>query len=166
MNLDQQTLTIRLSTMKDAQALMDIDALIWTERTAPEPMRWTSREAFLRHSPPASQLVAEADGIVCGYVGFGTPPAFRPIRMFARSTSPCTRRISGKSIGTRLIGAAKAWAAGQGKRKLRLRVLSTNPGAVRFYLKCGFVEEGRLVREYMIGGRETDEIWMAYFLDG
>lgn len=166
MNLDQQTLTIRLSTMKDAQALMDIDALVWTERTAPEPMHWTSREAFLRQCPPASQLVAEADGIVCGYVGFRDPtglPAHSHVCEINIAVHPAHQR---EGIGTRLIGAAKAWAAGQGKRKLRLRVLSTNPGAVRFYLKCGFVEEGRLVREYMIGGRETDEIWMAYFLDG
>jgi len=165
MKLDQQTLTFRVSRMKDAQALMDIDALVWTELTAPEPLCWTSREDFLRHCPPAAQLVAEADGTVCGYVGFRQPTglaAHSHVCEMNIAVHPARQR---EGIGTRLIAEAKAWAAGQGKRKLRLRVLSTNVGAIRFYRKCGFVEEGRLLREFRIGGRDVDEIWMAYFLD-
>ena len=50
-----------------------------------------------------------------------------------------------QGIGQRLIEAMKAWAAEQGVRKLSLRVLTTNPGAMEFYRNCGFVEQGRLV---------------------
>lgn len=166
MKLYQQTLTIRLSQMKDAQALMDIDALVWTDRTAPEPLLWPSREDFLQHCPPASQLVAESDGIICGYVGFRHPTNLagnRHVYEINIAVHPAYQR---EGIGARLIGAAKTWAAQEGKLKLRLRVLSTNPGAITFYRKCGFVEEGRLMEEFWVGDRYVDEIWMSFFLDG
>ncbi|MDR9853455.1 GNAT family N-acetyltransferase [Paenibacillus sp. VCA1] len=165
MKLYERTLTIRVSRMKDAQALMDIDELVWTERTAPEPLRWTSREEFLRHCPPESQLVADADGTVCGYVGFRDPTGLAAHAHVCEINIAVHPAYQREGIGTRLIGEAKVWAAGQGKLKLRLRVLSTNAGAIRFYRKCGFVEEGRLHREYRVGGGYADEIWMAYFLD-
>ncbi|BFH65648.1 GNAT family N-acetyltransferase [Paenibacillus azoreducens] len=165
MKLQQQTLIIRLSQMKDAQTLMDIDALVWTERTAPEPVCWPSREDFLQHCPPASQLVAEVDGIVCGYVGFRYPTGIAGndhVYEIHIAVHPAYQR---RGIGTRLLSEAKIWAMRQGKLKLRLRVLSTNTGALQFYRTCGFVEEGRLLREFWIEDRYVDAIWMAYFLD-
>lgn len=165
MKLHQQILTIRLSQIKDAQALMDIDALVWTNRTAPEPLLWPSREDFLQHCPPASQLVAEADGAVCGYVGFRHPTGLAGNSHVYEINIAVHPAYQGEGIGTRLIRAAKTYAAQEEKRKLRLRVLSTNSEAVAFYRKCGFVEEGRLLDEYRIEGRYVDEIWMACFLE-
>ncbi|MDR0269299.1 GNAT family N-acetyltransferase [Paenibacillus sp.] len=165
MNLHQQTLIIRLSQMKDAQALMDIDALVWTERTAPEPLYWPSREDFLKHCPPASQLVAECDGVVCGYIGFRHPTGLAGnghVYEIDIAVHPAYQR---EGIGARLIEETKIWAANQGKLKLRLRVLSINTSAIAFYRKCGFVEEGRLIREFWIEDRYVDAIWMACFLD-
>lgn len=166
MKLQQQTFTIRPSQIKDAQALMNIDALVWTERTAPEPLCWPTREDFLLHCPPASQLVAEVDGVLCGYVGFRHPTNLagnRHVYEIHIAVHPLYQR---EGVGTRLIRAAKQWAAQQGMRKLRLRVLSTNPGAVVFYRNCGFMEEGRLMDEYRIDGEFADEIWMRFFLEG
>ncbi|MCJ8012835.1 GNAT family N-acetyltransferase [Paenibacillus sp. KQZ6P-2] len=165
MKLHQQTLTIRLSQLKDAQALMDIDALVWTDRTAPEPLLWPSREDFLQHCPPASQLVAEADGTVCGYVGFSHPTKLAGNSHVYEINIAVHPTYQREGIGTRLIRAAKTWAVQEGKLKLRLRVLSTNPGAIAFYRKNGFVEEGRLMDEYQVEGRYVDEIWMACFLE-
>jgi len=45
--------------------------------------------------------------------------------------------------------------------KLRLRVLATNPRARRVYDRQGYVEEGRLVGEFMIDGQLVDDILMA-----
>ncbi|MGN7359214.1 GNAT family N-acetyltransferase [Paenibacillus sp. SAF-054] len=166
MKLQQQTLTIRFSQMKDARALMDLDAMVWTDRTAPEPLEWPSREDFLQHCPPASQLVAEVGGVLCGYVGFRHPTNLAGnshVYEIHIAVHPAHQR---EGIGTRLIEAAKARAAQEGKLKLRLRVLSTNTGAIAFYRKCGFVEEGRLMDEYWIDGMYVDEVWMSFFLKG
>lgn len=161
---EHRVLTIRLSEMRDAQALMEIDALVWDEWTAPEPVRWSSREDYLRHCPPGSQLVAVVDGVLCGYIGF------RPATGLSSNSHVCEINIAvhpdyqQEGIGSRLIEAGKKWAQAQGKRKLRLRVLSSNPGAIAFYGKCGFVQEGCLEREFCIGGRDVDDILMSCFL--
>ncbi|KAA2301006.1 GNAT family N-acetyltransferase, partial [Clostridioides difficile] len=67
-------------------------------------------------------------------------------------------------IATALMDAIKQHAAQQGVRKLRLRVLSSNPGAITFYTQCGFVTEGRLVSEFYIGDKYVDDILMGYFI--
>ena len=67
-------------------------------------------------------------------------------------------------VATALMKAMKQHALEQGIRKLRLRVLSSNRGG-RFYEQCGFLIEGRLVSEFRIGGRDVDDILMAYFIE-
>ena len=48
--------------------------------------------------------------------------------------------------------------------KLSLRVLGTNPGAQRLYESCGFVVEGVLRSEFLIGGELVDDLLMARHL--
>ena len=67
---EHRVLTIRLSEMRDAQGLMDIDALVGNEWTAPERARGSSRGEYVRHCPRGSQLVAVVDNVLCGYIGF------------------------------------------------------------------------------------------------
>lgn len=47
--LTQDTYHIRLSEMKDADQLMELDALVWTDQTSPAPMQWRSRQQYLQH---------------------------------------------------------------------------------------------------------------------
>jgi RimJ/RimL family protein N-acetyltransferase len=62
------------------------------------------------------------------------------------------------------MDAMKQYALEQGITKLRLRVLSSNPGAIAFYTQCGFVTEGRLISEFYIAGKYVDDILMSYFI--
>lgn len=77
-------LLIRPSEIRDARELIVLDNMIWTENTTPGPLMWRSREDYLLHAPPGSQLVALQEGELCGYVGFGCPSGWRATAMYAR----------------------------------------------------------------------------------
>lgn len=164
MQSSQQTVTIRFSEMKDTASLMELDKLVWDHTTAPEPLQWDSREQYLMHSPPGSQLVAVCGEALCGYIGFRTPTGLEGnshVYELNMAIHPTYRR---QGIGRRLMTSLMDMARLEGKAKLRLRVLSTNPGAVAFYKACGFEEEGRLQREFRVEDRYVDDILMRYFL--
>ncbi|UQZ33919.1 GNAT family N-acetyltransferase [Paenibacillus sp. PK3_47] len=160
------SLTIRPSEIRDARELIILDHMIWTEETTPGPLMWRSREDYLLHAPPGSQLVALKDGEVCGYVGFGCPTGMESHRHVCEINIAVHPRFQRQGIGTQLVAAIKRHAAANGIRKLRLRVLSSNETALSFYRRCGFCEEGRLREEFYLGGHYVDEVFMYCMLTG
>ena len=80
MKTGQETLTIRFSEMKDA-ALMELDELVWDRNTAPAPLEWNSRDHYLLHCPPGTQLVALHEGNCAVTSDSGRPQAFTVIVM-------------------------------------------------------------------------------------
>ena len=162
--LTSHTYMIRLSELKDAAQLMELDALVWDKYTSPEPLNWRSRQQYLQHCPPGSQLIAVQGERVCGYVGFHPAtgmPVNRHVYEINIAVHPHDRRCG---MATALMDAMKQYALEQGITKLRLRVLSSNPGAIAFYAQCGFVTEGRLMSEFYIAGKYVDDILMSYFI--
>ncbi|MFB5759945.1 GNAT family N-acetyltransferase [Paenibacillus medicaginis] len=157
--------TVRPSELKDASQIMALDELVWDEQTTPAPLNKSSREEFLRHSPPGAQLVAVKEGTVYGYIGF------RPATSLPSNSHVLVIHIAvhpscqGQGVGGLLMDAMKELAASQSIRKLSLRVLSCNEGAVAFYRKNGFVEEGKLKAEFFISGTYIDDILMAYDME-
>ncbi|MGG3280781.1 N-acetyltransferase family protein [Paenibacillus solani] len=164
MKTRQETLTIRFSEMKDAAALMALDELVWDRNTAPAPLEWTSRDHYLLQCPPGTQLVALHEGELCGYVGFRLPTRLHSNRHVLELNIAVHPDYQRQGIGLRLMAAAKDTARSKGILKLRLRVLSSNPGALSFYRYCGFTEEGRLIQEFYVDGRYVDDILMCCFL--
>ncbi|MDP4096134.1 GNAT family N-acetyltransferase [Paenibacillus sp. P96] len=159
-----QAWTVRLSELKDASEIMMLDELVWNERTAPAPLSWGSRGEFLRHAPPGSQLVAVQKNILRGYIGFQPPTSLvsnSHVLSIHIAVHPSCQR---EGVGSLLMHAMKELAASRGVRKLSLRVLSCNTGAIAFYRKNGFVKEGRLAAEYCISGTFIDDIIMAHHL--
>lgn len=162
--LTSHTYMIRPSELKDAAQLMELDALVWDKYTSPEPLNWRSRQQYLQHCPPGSQLIAVQGERVCGYVGFHPAtgmPVNRHVYEINIAVHPHDRRCG---MATALMDAMKQYALEQGITKLRLRVLSSNPGAIAFYSQCGFVTEGRLMSEFYIAGKYVDDILMSYFI--
>ncbi len=62
----------------------------------------------------------------------------------------------GRGVGSALVRAAIDWARGQGLHKLCLEVFAHNAAGIAMYRNCGFVEEGRRVRQYR---RASGELW-------
>ena len=73
--------------------------------------------------------------------------------------APTARR---RGVATALLDAAVAEARRRGARKLLLRVLASNPGALALYRGYGFGIEGVLRAEFRIDdGSYTDDVVMA-----
>ncbi|AIQ55234.1 GNAT family N-acetyltransferase [Paenibacillus sp. FSL R7-0331] len=164
--INEGSLTIRPSEIRDVRELILLDNMIWTEDTTPGPLMWRSREDYLLHAPPGSQLVALQNGELCGYVGFGCPSGMESNRHVCEVNIAVYPQFQRQGIGRRLIGAIREHAAANGIRKLRLRVLSSNEPALAFYRKCGFQEEGRLKEEFYLNGHYVDEVFMSCMLTG
>jgi RimJ/RimL family protein N-acetyltransferase len=64
----------------------------------------------------------------------------------------------GRGVGAALVRAAIDWARGRGLHKLCLEVFAHNAAGIAMYRKCGFVEEGRRVKQYR---RASGELWDA-----
>ena len=75
--------------------------------------------------------------------------------------SPPPRRLG---AGRHLVEAAVEEARKRGARKLSLRVLGGNTAARRLYEACGFVVEGILRDQFLLGDRYVDDIFMARYL--
>jgi ribosomal protein S18 acetylase RimI-like enzyme len=69
-----------------------------------------------------------------------------------------------RGIAAMLLAAAEQRARDRGLRKLSLRVLSTNQGAISLYERLGFSREGDLREEFLINGSYVDDILMAKHL--
>lgn len=153
---------IRLSELRDAGALMELDALAWSPLSTPGEMKWDSREQYLQKCPPGSQLIAGIGDQICGYLGFEYPtplPSNQHVYEINIAIHPNYQRLG---IGRKLIETIKRQALEQGKRKLSLRVLASNQGAIQFYQSCGFIEQGRLNEEFYLNGQYIDDILMWY----
>ncbi|MNK25479.1 Spermidine N(1)-acetyltransferase [compost metagenome] len=154
--------TVRVSELRDAAELIEIDKLVWNSETTPAVLQPVTRENFLQQNPPGSQLVAVMGETVCGYLGFFCPTPLQSnshVYEINIAVHPSYQRIG---IGRALMDGMKQYAALQGRRKLCLRVLATNEKAIEFYRSCGFMEQGRLVEEFYLDGRYVDDILLWY----
>jgi RimJ/RimL family protein N-acetyltransferase len=105
-------------------------------------------------------VVAVADGRIVGMIHVeASRHGFGDFGMLV------ARGWRGQGVGSALVRAAIEWARDQGLHKLCLEVFPHNAAAIAMYRKCGFVEEGRLVRQYRRASGETwDAIVMGQLL--
>jgi ribosomal protein S18 acetylase RimI-like enzyme len=122
----------------------------------------TVRTFFTADNPPDAHLVAELRGVVVGYVRLKAPTHLpenaHVIQVQGIAVDAAARR---QGIAAMLLAAAERYSAERGKRKLTLRVLSTNAAAIALYERLGFTREGVLRNEFIINGGYVDDILMA-----
>ncbi|MFI6032747.1 GNAT family N-acetyltransferase [Streptomyces sp. NPDC051315] len=154
---------IRVARPADDEALGLIDRLTWSTLHAvmPEPQP-PYGPFFSERRTPEDTLVAELDGRVVGYVqlGFPTPLAcnthVRQIQGLAVADE-----ARGRGVGRALIRAAVEEARRRGARRITLRVLGHNTPARTLYESEGFVVEGVLPEEFLLGGEYVDDVFMG-----
>jgi len=144
---------IRSAQASDARAMAELFALVAAERdgiASEPPVDIGEREALFARSAGES-VVAVADRQIIGMLhievsrhGFGE---------LGMLVDPGWR---GRGVGSALVAAAIGWARGRELHKLCLEVFAHNTAAVALYRKCGFIEEGRRVRQYR---RASGELW-------
>jgi ribosomal protein S18 acetylase RimI-like enzyme len=160
---------VRVARAADEAQLARLDRVAWTPDSGfPSVTRQAGGLFFTAGSPPQSHLVGTIDGAVVGYIRLAVPSPLpeeaHVLAVHGLAVAPEARR---RGVATALLTAAEQRARERGARKLSLRVLSTNPDAIRLYTRFGFEQEGRLLSEFLIEGRWVDDLLLAkYISDG
>ncbi len=146
---------VRPARAADGRAMAELFAAVAEERdgiaTEP-PVDIDERAAQFARSADAS-IVAVAGGRIIG--GIHVEASRHGFGEFGMMVD---RGWRGRGVGTALVRAAIDWARGQGLHKLGLEVFPHNTAGIALYAKCGFVEEGRRVKQYR---RANGELWDA-----
>jgi ribosomal protein S18 acetylase RimI-like enzyme len=153
----------RVATREDDRALAVLDAHAWPRELWVVPPQPASQPFFGNLRAPEDVIVATIDGVVVGYARLGRhmsiPANDHVLHLAALAVSPDAR---GSGVGALLLEAAIHEAHRRGARKLGLRVVSTNSGAIRLYKRHGFHEEARLKDEIRLpDGSLADDVWFA-----
>lgn len=156
---------VRTATTDDGPAILRIDRDGYSPVHSPGAPPPGDGDAFERHHPD-DVLVAEVDGSVVGHLTLGRPT---PLASNAHvwqvqglAVHPDARRLG---VARALLRAGIADATRRGGRRLTLRVLGDNDAAQRLYASEGFAVEGVLRGEFLLDGREVDDVLMARRLD-
>ncbi len=162
------SIEIRVARAADEAQLARLDRVSWTPQSGfPSVTRQAGGLFFTAGSPPQAHLVGTIDGAVVGYIRLGAPSPLpeeaHVLAVHGLAVAPEARR---RGVATALLAAAEQKARDRGARKLSLRVLSTNPTAIRLYTQLGFQQEARLVGEFFIDGHYVDDLILAKHLAG
>jgi putative acetyltransferase len=150
--------SVRPAQAGDARAIAELFAAVAAERDgiATEPPVDVAERTGRFAQSAASAMVAVADGAIVGMIHVEVSRfGFGDLAMLV------DRGWRGRGAGTALVQAAADWARAEGLHKLCLEVFAHNAAAIALYRKCGFVEEGRRVRQYR---RANGEIWDAILM--
>jgi RimJ/RimL family protein N-acetyltransferase len=167
-------LTLRRAEPRDAEQL-----LAYVNKVAGESENLTfgpgefelgveEERAFLQHmaeSPTNLYLIAEIAGEIVGTLTFSTGkrPRLQHAGEFGMSI---LRSYWSLGIGSRMLAYLIDWARQTGTiRKINLRVRVDNLPAIHLYEKYGFVQEGRVTREFYLRGQFVDVYVMGLQLD-
>ena len=158
---------IRTAAIDDDDQLVALDVAAWDPTNSPGP-RPTADDPFFQDGRPISDtFVAELDGRVAGYVlvGAGWPMQSHAHVAHLRGLAVAAE-FRGRGIARDLVEHALGQLALRGARRIRSRVLATNPASLAVHAACGFVEEGRLRGEFVIEGiGPVDDVLLAFTFD-
>jgi RimJ/RimL family protein N-acetyltransferase len=152
---------VRPSTDADRLPLARLFAAVAEERDgiATEPP--VDVEERAREWDLDGDFVAVAGGAIVGNIHVE-----RNRHGFGEIGMAVAKERRGQGIGSALLAHAIEWARGEGLHKLCLEVFPHNEAAIALYRKFGFVEEGRLVKQYRrASGELWDTVQMGLLLD-
>jgi ribosomal protein S18 acetylase RimI-like enzyme len=155
--------TVRPAREDDGPALQRIDAATFTAEVSPGAPPAPDGPFFTAGTRPADVLVAVQDGEVVGYVK--VVPKYPELATAGHVQEVQGLAVAaerqGRGAGRALVEAAIGLARERGARRLTLRALAPNAGALRLYERCGFAVEGVLREEFLIAGRYVDDVLLA-----
>ncbi|SEF91241.1 L-amino acid N-acyltransferase YncA [Thermomonospora echinospora] len=153
---------IRDAVWADAAMVAELDRRTWSPDSAVMPRPGPDDMSFDAAHPPEDYMVAVLEDRIVGYVRLVQPvrlPSGAHVRQIqGLAVDPAEQ---GRGLGRVLLDAACERARQQGARRITLRVLSTNPRAIRLYERAGFTVEGVLPGEFHIEDRYVDDVLMG-----
>ncbi|MFD4377741.1 GNAT family N-acetyltransferase [Streptomyces sp. NPDC058486] len=158
-----ETLVIRGARVGDAEALGVLDRAAWSPLHAVLPAPSEPYPPFFdeRHLP-GDYLVAERAGVLLGYVRVARPtPLDSNAHVRQIQGLAVAGEARGQGVGRALVRAALVKARADGAARITLRVLGHNVPARALYEAEGFVVEGVLPGEFVVGGAPVDDVLMG-----
>jgi GNAT superfamily N-acetyltransferase len=154
---------VRPATTEDDAALLALDRAAWTAGSGLPSTRAEERTAYFNERrKPESHLVAALGGQLIGTVSTHRTTQFpEGAHVFGLWNLVVAEQARRLGIASALLSAAERLAGSQGAKKVGLRVLATNTGALRLYEQHGYAVEGRYVGEFLIDGAYVDDISMG-----
>jgi len=115
--------------------------------------------------PTSLFVIAEIAGEIAGTLVFQTGKRLR-LRHSGEFGISILRKYWNLGVGSHLLTYLIAWARQTDTiRKINLRVRVDNLPAIHLYKKHGFVQEGRVTREFYLHGQFIDLYWMGLPID-
>lgn len=174
MIINNQKIIIRKANKSDAEALIEYLNVIGGESDfltfGPQQFGKDieAEELFIEDAlskKNALFIVAEAHGKIVGNLNFSGGPRERTAHVGEFGVS-VLKEYWGKGIGEELIRSLISWAETSGIiRKIDLLVRTDNKRGISLYKKLGFLEEGRMKREFLIDGEFYDCLVMGLLID-
>ncbi|SCG75932.1 hypothetical protein GA0070609_5185 [Micromonospora echinaurantiaca] len=154
---------VRPAATEDDAALLALDRAAWTAGSGLPSTRVEERTAYFNERrKPETHLVAALGGQVIGTVSVHrTNPFPEGAHVFGLWNLLVAGQARRMGVASALLSAAERRAGSQGARKIGLRVLATNTGAIRLYEQHGYAVEGRYVDEFLIDDAYVDDISMG-----
>ncbi|MCX5066089.1 GNAT family N-acetyltransferase [Micromonospora lupini] len=154
---------VRPATSDDDGALRTLDRAAWTAGSGlPSTLSEERTAYFTERRRPETHLVAALGGQIVGAVStHPTTPFPEGAHVFGLWNLVVAEEARRRNIASALLSAAERRAGAHGAKKVGLRVLATNTGAVRLYERHGYAVEGRHVDEFLIDGAYVDDISMG-----
>ncbi|MFI5486652.1 GNAT family N-acetyltransferase [Micromonospora echinaurantiaca] len=154
---------VRPATAEDDAALLALDRAAWTAGSGLPSTRAEERTAYFNdRRKPETHLVAALGGQIIGAVSVHrTTPFPEGAHVFGLWNLVVAEQARRMSVASAMLSAAERLADSQGAKKVGLRVLATNTGAIRLYERHGYAVEGRYVDEFLIDGAYVDDISMG-----
>lgn len=147
--------------------MLAVHLATWTAEVSPDGAPDSSSPFLESETHLADVLVLDDGTRTIGYVRLvqrgPVPSHSHVLSINGLAVAPEAQR---SGHGRRLIEAALDEAKRRGARKVSLRVLGHNQRARRLYESCGFVVEGTLREEFLLDGRFTDDVWLAFYVSG
>ncbi|SBT65735.1 hypothetical protein GA0070622_2742 [Micromonospora sediminicola] len=157
---------VRPATTEDDAALLTLDRSAWTVGSELPSTRAEQRTAYFNERRrPETHLVAALGGQLVGTVSTHRTVQFpEGAHVFGLWNLMVAEQARRMSIASALLSAAERLAGSHGVKKIGLRVLETNTGAIRLYEQHGYVVEGRHADEFLIDGAYVDDISLGKLL--
>jgi ribosomal protein S18 acetylase RimI-like enzyme/predicted nuclease with RNAse H fold len=152
---------LRSARPGDGEEIRRIDVATWSPRVTPGP-RPDGKRDLLERFGAGNVIVAEAGEGLAGYLILGDwtdlDSSRHVLEVKGLAVDPARQ---GEGIGGALLDAGIERARQQGRRKVTLRVLGGNDGALRLYESRGFVIEGTLRGAFLLEGDYVDDHLMS-----
>jgi RimJ/RimL family protein N-acetyltransferase len=163
---DGRTCEIRLITPDEAQVFVEFMQQLFAESNhffSRDQADMTVAQAYdflEQENRKGRMLGAYVDGRLMGNLDIvRQQPARR--NHVATLSMGLLKDLQRQGVGRALVAEGIAWAKRKGNiDKVSLYVRSHNTPAIALYQKLGFIEEGRRVKEWRVGGEYVDEILM------